>query len=430
MNRFMGEALWFIKKNLWTSLTLFFFIFLCAFLGIFALHTNDNLQMDTDTYNKTQGDYQFYRLIDSFESAEGQRFTAQSDSTLKLMALYEKLAQRKGEFLEISFNWGQSVYNLNGCKTCLMGYESGSETSGIKTDKGTAYTMKTVLLGMDIRDIFHLQIKDGRWFSEDEYEISPDATVVPVILGNAYSESYAVGDTLSVSGSLTSSQTKKLQVIGILQKNSIINNGLEPTKLDRYMIFPSYHARSINLTDDSNWVLYYCKLFGVFRTDKTANEINNDIAQYCTEVGMPVLYTVEGADNYTLTMFNASVEQVSNAFFFISIFLFIFTAILLIAAMTMFVKKNLKYFSILLINRFDYRGLYGLLYLISFIYCFTGFIAAALASLILLHRFGMDNQLIFYAAVSGSLCLLALFAGYIAVWVLKKNDLSEYIRKK
>lgn len=154
-----------------------------------------------------------------------------------------KLSNLKNFYLELSDNTNytyldktcQGIYMENnlGTNIFLYGYEKGSENYYSDEQNINYYNFKNVTINNNCWLYYNFKVIKGRCFEENDYYYND---TIPVILGYEYKDYYDIGDIFQ--GEYLSCEFK-YKVVGILEKDSIINIQNEILFLDRYIISPS-----------------------------------------------------------------------------------------------------------------------------------------------------------------------------------------------
>lgn len=118
----------------------------------------------------------------------------------------------------------------------LYAYEEGAEAYSQYENQGVMeYSLKTLALSPNCFEKFNLTCDIGDAFTEYTYSGSE----IPVVLGAAYKEYYALHDTIEASYIFKPVQ---LHVVGFLPENTVLTLYNYPLVLDRYMMIPSWNC--------------------------------------------------------------------------------------------------------------------------------------------------------------------------------------------
>lgn len=434
MNRVKNEFKWFLKKNRSTSAILYIILIVSFTLCLFSANFNLQINQETNKYNRIHKDFYYYQLMDSLEGDLGKTFEHSSDALFKQLSLYNKLNSIDDRYLEFSESYQIQVLDFKGNDKFLSGYESGINENERKfyvheTEKGYSYSVKGAMVSYNIFEEFGMSTVDGSWFSTDDFDT--DSDIIPVVLGNEYSNVYKVGDTFEIDTCF--SKIKKAKVIGILKEKAIISKQDKLKNVDRYILYPSLNIHIQNISSDelnNLRIPVYCKLTGIIKSRKSANVLNTQISQMCTELDIPPVYYIIGSTNNYIEMFNTDINEIANAINAITILIFIFSVFLMIVILVMYIKNNLKYFSILLISGFKYSDIHKFIYAIPIRYCLRSYILSLLINLIGNRTLYMKNNLYMYLVGLFAAFTVAILCGFIANKIFDKYDISYFIRKK
>ncbi len=434
MNRIKNELRWFLNKNRSTSIILYIILFICFTLSLFCTNFNVQLNKQTNKYNRVHKDYYYYQLMDSLEDDYGKSFEDSSDSIFKQLSLYGKLNSIEDKYLEFSENYQIEVLNFKGKDIFLSNYENGiredeREFYVYETKKGYNYLVKGAMVSHNLFEEFGMSIVDGNWFSSDDF--NTDTDTIPVVLGYEYNNLYKVGDTFEIYTCF--SKIKKAKVIGILNEKTIISKQDNLINVDRYILYPSLnvHVENISPEEISNLnTPVYCKLQGTIKSKKSANQLNSEITQICDELNIPPVYYIVGSTNNYIEMFNTNINEIAKAINIITILIFMFSIFLMSVIIVMYIRNNLKYFSILLISGYKYSDIHRFIYAIPIRYCMRTYLLSFVFNLIGNKTLYIENNIYMYLIGLLAAFTVAIVCGFIANKIFDRYDISYFIRKK
>lgn len=117
-----------------------------------------------------------------------------------------------------------------------------------------------IQISRNVFDQFHLSVKDGRIWSEDEIIIHGSDNTIPVLLGAGYGNIYEVGDTFTAGYLYDQYQ---MQVIGFLEADSRITTPQKYMILDQAIIMPSFQVDENTVITDGLKIHYANKTSGL-----------------------------------------------------------------------------------------------------------------------------------------------------------------------
>ena len=120
-----------------------------------------------------------------------------------------------------------------------------------------------------------LKCDAGRLLNSDDYQFRKDT--VPVILGYEYRDLFPLGSQFSATYLYN---VYTFEVVGILEKNSKIDNPLETIYLDKYIIMPSFHVLEFPENREGICIHYANKTSGILIARKEDfTTVSNDLKQ-------------------------------------------------------------------------------------------------------------------------------------------------------
>ncbi len=148
---------------------------------------------------------------------------------------------------------------------CLSGYEDG---------EAVVYEDYLSLKAYYVDHLFseepNVSLSSGEWFDEvDFYVDSLDDIQLPVILGSAYEEMYAIGDQLT-EAHIATEELITLTVVGFVEEGSYFyDNNNDKNLLDRYMLVPAVETTYDYISEDGSVDSFFKYAYDGFKIDNT-----------------------------------------------------------------------------------------------------------------------------------------------------------------
>lgn len=176
-----------------------------------------------------------YRITDSMVTSESLTgYFADPNKLNNLKNFYIALANNKNYIYLDKTCQGIYIQNTLETNIFLEGYEQGDENY-FDDESGNRYELfKNVTINAATQSYYDFKVIDGRNFESTDFTYNNNT--IPVMIGYDYKDYYKVGDTFT--GEYLSCNFN-YQVIGILDKNTLINIQDEIMVLDRYIVSPS-----------------------------------------------------------------------------------------------------------------------------------------------------------------------------------------------
>lgn len=436
MNKLFHESLHCFKSTKIISLLIIFVVSISCFLSIFSFGIYQELKKDVADFSVQNIETQYYRLGDNFYNEYEQNLKASENYVAKLKNLYYSLTNAtEFKYYEI-YNNTVSLMNYIPNNKFLESYSSGDyETSIIRVDESlTVFQVNGIYLGNNVFQDFNLSLQDGDYFKKEHYNLENSllSGEIPVILGSEYKEFYKIGDYIDAC--VFPVDEVKLKVIGFLETNSYVNIGNGYVKLlDRYIILPSFDFNTYQTGEEYTSIyrsLYYVKTDGVIACNCDANTIQKVINNICSDLDIFPYYYVIGATNQPSYFLGLDMETMLVILKTMVIFIISFSIIIVTIFNLITVKRNIKYYSILLVNGFTYNNIKGLI-LLQPIYIFsTSSVISFIIYKIISYYLRMDFYLEIFIFAFIALILISCLVGFLGMKSLNKYDISVHLRKR
>lgn len=440
MNKIFKETLWNIKNTKVVSAIIIILFSICTAIGTYSINsyiqTNEQNKIFTEKYTEKN----YYKLSDNFVGEEGEKFERSVNKYTKLLAFNHILANNEDfEYLEVYSN-PIDVSDFKGSEVFKYLYETGGTPEGDANLPKKITTVKGIYLSENVFDEFGIEIEQGSMFSSSDYLLNDDkynSDIIPIIVGNEYKDYYNVGDYIKMQYNILNPNQggASLKIIGILKEGSVIkreNDRLE--SLDRYIIQPSYDIKDVTLSENSTSlfeIMLYMKTNGVIITGSSANEVQDRIAEICTSVDIFPIHNIMGATNQRTRFFNIDLQKITTFFYIISITVLSLTAFLMILFSIMAVKRNLKYYAILLTCGYSFGDIMLMFILQPLILCSVAYFIGSIISIIIIRiNYYLMPPLMPYIVFAIAMFIISFLSAMLAKNELKKHDLSMYLRKK
>lgn len=426
MSKIYGETRHIIRSVRFVSSLIFLIYTICCCLGLFSLTAYRCSQNQKKEYAEKFLDRAAFQVIDKFDMANYHS----GDDALSLKKL--NLSLKNADFTYISTTLQMCLlYDNLPNEKFLNRYEQGDSGNSCYEDKNynngdRVCEIKSAWVGDNVFKACGLKMSEGSWFSANDF-IYGDNTVKPVVLGYEYKEYYKVGDIIRFKELF--SDCEKFRVIGFLEKGSMIykQNSLE--NIDRFVVLPFYDVENISESKYAERI-YLEKNSGVALTDKTADHVQSYINDKCKEFGITPAFGVIGAGNQTTLLFGYDLEAVLNLMKLICIFTYLFIVITMCIFMIITIRKNLKYYAVLLINGYTYTDIKKMIVLQTTLLSLRAFIIASVLMLAVSFVFFGTVDLISFLVIFAVCLFISAVSSFIGINELKRYDLSLYLRKR
>lgn len=208
---------------------------------------------------------------------------------------------------------------------------------------------------------FPLEVSSGRTFEEQDYS-SED---MPVILGSEYKGIYNVGDTFDYFD-YTNKKIRKLEVIGILKSNTYSFSMGEAQSLDNFVIYPyqTITPSTSNKEMYDGWI-NHCTVITNDK-DKALEEIrkeSSDLELYN--------FRLNSWKSMTIRLIQSNSEEAMKSIL-LSIAIFLFVSVGIVAVQLNRIKSSLREFGIHLLSGARKRDIEERIILSTIMYVIIG----------------------------------------------------------
>ena len=253
-------------------------------------------------------------------------------------------------------------------------------------DGKTYYTAKHAIINKNAIERFKLKLKEGRFFTDKEYELIYNQKSIPIILGYNYLKYYKIGDKIDCGY-----DEKFYEVIGILEKGQYIPTDLRIMNryknLDTSILTNTYIYESIN----SMYHGIMCSNFIFYNKNLSKSQImyyNNKLKQdFKNKLGINI--KIEPQQRYVNQELQA-VKNQEDSIQFACITIIAFLSITTILSKLSCINKRKKEFGVHILSG-------GTLKNIAFMIYFETFITIIISFLIFInivsYRYGSINLL-------------------------------------
>ncbi len=431
-----------IKENMISEITklsmLFLQLLLCFIMCLSSFISYYEIKQQKDKFENTYGENQFLRIEDARTNSY-EEFISQSNYLGKMKSVYQKMMN--SEVFTYLPEFTNQVY-LSGIQD-HKGYSKmlfdNSEDSGFSLEcyDGKSYLyygVNGVWIGKDVLETYGLEPESGRFFQDKDLAPIHTGDTVPIILGADYKEYYSLGD--HIKGDIMIANVN-FEVIGFLKKGAtmkLIELGHSKfVELDRFVVVPLPDYPNTMDTDDeeAQRMIYEMKTLGFVYTDKNPDTVQAEVNKICREVGYEPALKVQSSTNHEDAELMMDMNTISSISFALSLILIIFSVMTFSLTMVNSIRKNMRYYAVLITNGYTFADL--LIIILSAPFLVE---AAALISGGLIILFVEEEAHYFTLLMKGMLftLLTALMIFFIIAAVtlreFKRHDIANYLRRK
>ena len=442
MNKIFLEIKSGIKSNLLISSMLFFQLTLCFILCAFSFVSTYNLIQQTNKFSSNYGDKQYLRVWDAFYDEADETFKSEPNYIGKMKSVYNKMCDNK--IVNFFSEYNNPVYIENAPDNYLFSYSCNSESdfslkdsevelSGYDNKNHMYNDVKCIWLDKKGLDYCNLTTEEDRKFDTNDFKFTEDGDTVSIIMGADYKKYYKIGETFNADILYAN---VKFKIVGFLAEDeaayTVVDGNSTLEKLNNYIILPLCDCPDeINEKDSEKlYNLLEFKICGYSITQKTPNDVQNEITKICNEVGFSPVLQVAKSTNYESSELMMDIDSLSDAMMTISLILLIFSTLTLTLFVVNNLRRNLKYYAILLTNGYTFLEIIFVIIGIPIIINMSAFILSVLTLLFICNT-DYINVLIF--SMLSLLILSLIIISITAVFVfkeLKKHDLAQYLRQR
>ncbi len=422
------------KKNIKSIIILF----LLSLVGIVCMGMAITLLLQTNgqvqKYRETFEEKQYYTISDNFVGDNESDLTGE-ESLASLKAFLNLI--RSSEYFDYYMMYDQQVYieNYEGDENNIYGYENRTDldqmTKEIPADDGTlksCTSVKGFWVGENVINDFNLYLQKGENFQEKDFILTAGEPV-SVILGSNYAGDYEVGEYIYVDFIFAG---RKAKIIGILEEGANLYYRGKFVNLDRFIIMPiflndDYNGQSIYRFEANHF--YTLRNSGLIATKLSMEDIQEIITGYSEEAGFETSYYVTEYDGTSKKTFGLGIIDIQFLLTILSVLITIIALIILTIFYLDKIKKNKRYYAILMMNGSNKKQIFGILFyeiviLLIFAYVSGTIIVLCLSPLADMDLLKTAALLFVSAAVFG---LVPLLSSAIAFF---RSDLVPYLAEE
>lgn len=309
-------------------------------------------KQEVDKFQNNIGEKAYYHLTEFLDDTTYYKYMSDASYKYKEIRQFVDAMGKSNDFkYVVEMNQPISIINADIPEVCLYNYENGMSDNEITImPDGTKISgAKSLQVSYNFLEEFNLKIAEGHSWTPKDFNYDSTKNV-PVILGHAYVDTFHIGDTIK-GDYLDEKMTFK--VIGFIEENAkfVTKDSIENT--DRYFLLPSFHAAETP-TSFHKWVLLQ-QLYGIVITDKSFDQINEEINALIAKYGVPsgengVFLRNPNPDTDMIAFYSAMTEEVQNQFFWLFIILILFVIFTLSITINGFIRDNHYEYGVQLLN--------------------------------------------------------------------------------
>ncbi len=315
-----------VYKNFWILQLCFAFtlsLVLSLLLTTVKSHSHQAQKLTQET---------LYSLTDWLTGEKEAALYADPSGVMRLKKFNEKLHEiaEPITYLEVI---GQPVYvDLstvdNIPESCVEGYlydhlwpDATLEVDG----RQVSYRpVRAYHLSEDAMTYFQIEVSKGRSFKTADFTIDETQTV-PVLLGEAYGETFKIGDRFKVE---IINQYYDIEVIGFLESSAHLYKGAGPyaEDLSTALIFPSFDLEG-NFKRGVLYTKYLQKNNGLFASTLEAATVQTEVDRIARPLSLEGLYVLEGVRKFDLSTFYIGFETLMFIFALLLLLSYVFSIV-------------------------------------------------------------------------------------------------------
>lgn len=414
MGRLVRESLFTIKQSKAFFILLllqYFVLFFC--ITFFSNLAENELSASRVNPNKVG----FYYVIDNLVGDYEEDFRANSDYLFRLKKMSSLLHNSgKYEYMEIYKNPVALFLEPIPQKIADWSHKDSQVQIGEIWGK-SACEVNGMYVSVNSLNYINGGMMEGSLPSECDFFNS-------VVVGSEFAEMVNIGDELELMAPFT--DKIRMKVVGILNEGANIYFSGKYQNLDRFIVFPLMDIKDMPIDDEDETrqrILYYMKINGQFVTDASPDEIQDYVNASCAACEIYPASIVEGSSNAQNAITGESIKLLLDSLKEIMVIVGTFSLISTILFTILRVKREKKYYAILLMN--GYSGIemteiivLSSLYILIIGLCGGGFIAKALLNTIGLNMIFYSKRIL---AIGFFFILVAGITGYQSVFHLSKK---------
>lgn len=386
------------KKGYWYFIIIILLL-ISSFLFAVAMATIKQQEYQKREYEQIYTDCQYYSLFDSLVN-ELEDEIYKNPITIKQLKLFNELLKKEESFTYLElYNNAVYIKEYEGPLENLNQYETGNYEQNHKVEihgvgNGCYSAVKGMWIGNNVAEHFALTLSDGT-FPEEQDFLWDDTHTVKVVLGNGYRSDFQIGDTFCIDFFVGNRQA---EVIGFLEEGETILYKNRLVNLDNYLLLPQYEMDLPSTGVDSKeyhafWFTYLMKNSGMISTHISAEQVQEIICSLCENVGLPLIYYIDEAENRQLLTFGNNINELLEISLVLSIGSILLSIVLLCVHFSLRIKDNTKYYAILCCCGYSRKKIFAMvtaeLVLLIFVSVTIGYMMAIfLAALLMIERAG------------------------------------------
>lgn len=338
-------------------------------------------------YEQIYTEWQYYTLFDSMVDELEDEFYDNPTSVRQLKLFNERLKEEElFTYIEI-YNNAVYIKEYDGPVENLVLYETGDYEKKHNVEifgAGNGYysAVKGIWMGNNVAEHFGLTLSEGT-FPEKEDFLWDNVHTVKVVLGCGYRSVFQIGDTFCLDFFIGN---KQAEVIGFLEEGETILCKNKMVNLDHYLLLPQYEmefpsAEAGNKEYHSFWFTYLMKNSGTVAARISAEHVQERINELCEEVGLPLIYYVDEAENRQLMTFGENMSELIKTALILTIGSIVLSVVLLCVHFSLRIKDNTQYYAVLCSCGYSGKKIFQMvmaeLVLIIFVPVTLGYIVSA-----------------------------------------------------
>lgn len=340
------------KKGHWYFIIILLLL-ISSFLFTVAITTLKQQENQKRKYQQIYSDLQYYTLFDSMVN-ELEDEIYENPTAVKQMKLFNELLKEETRFTYLElYNNAVYIKDYDGPLENLNRYETGNYEQHHKVEihgsgNGQYSAVKGMWIGDNVAEHFALTLSEGIFQCEQDF-LWNKAHTVKVVLGNGYRSTFQLGDTFYLDFFIGN---KQAEVIGFLEEGETILYKNKLINLDHYLLLPQYEmsvpSTEVNSEEyHSFWFTYLTKNNGMVAAHISAEHVQNIINSLCENVGLPLIYYIDEAENRQLMTFGNNMSELIKTALILSIGSILLSIVLLCIHFSLRIKDNTKYYAVL-----------------------------------------------------------------------------------
>ena len=371
-------------------------------------------------------DKKFYNVLDNFV---GDKEMGISKESIGLLKEFNKKLNRSVDFDYYAI-YEQPVYleQADFKENVIYGYENGAKIDGevislynqqLERELNYVYVKAMWLDKNFVRD-YGLNLHKGSLFSEDNYKDN-----YGVILGDAYSGVYDVGDYVNIDYFFFSGRAV---VKGFLEKGESIYYDGRLVNLDNYIIVPMPE----NCDMKNDWLtmgMLYMKNSGTIVSDIREKDIQRLLNSYQDDLGMEDAYYIKEYGDTEITNMTVNVKRVANVMRIIAVMCIVLYTVSFCIYRGRHTMQSKGYFSCLIVCGYSYGDIVKMIFIESLIAVGISYIVGNLVSVFLMNNLGLNGvkSILFINLIIAAVCIVVSL--FCSVFLTLNKNICEYIKE-